>query len=367
MVLMLAVNGYIYGWHMVLPGYLMRLKMDDARVGAVVSSHTILHVGGPHRGGTTFLWTALGRHADVSGFEGNIGRGLESEGMFVQDTYPTFGIGSDIHYMHGEQDTVDRGVGRFAFDPESHLTEANEAYLGARSRTKLFNRWGIYWDTSRKALLEKSPPNMQWSRYLQALWDSGPLAPGVAHADVRFVFVTRHPVAVAMATRKWECCDQMRVIDLVRHWVVQHRWMEEDMAHVRAAKLVHYEDIVREPAKWMREVFEFAGLDVEGGDPGYYEWLESMTKPDTNHKHSAAYCALRIKEPLYEAQHTRMVEDYGDAVMHFGYTLDVDCGSGQPATAQARATEGSAPSVTEGSAPSATEGSAPSTTGYAEL
>lgn len=323
---MLGVNGYLYGWHFVLPGFLMRLRLDDAAVGAVVASHTVVHVGGPHRGGTTFLWGALAKHAGVSGFEGNVGRGLESEGMFVQDTYPTFGIGTDIHYMGGEQDTVDRGVGRFAFDPDSHLTETSEAYLGAAARTRLYNRWGVYWDTSRRVLLEKSPPNMQWSRYLQALWDSGPLAAGVPHADVRFVFVTRHPVAVAMATRKWECCDQMRVVDLVRHWVVQHRWMEEDKQHLRAVKVVHYEDVVREPVHWLREILAFVGLDA--ADKGYLDWVERETRPDTNHKHHAAYCALRIKEPLYEAQHTRMVEDYGDAVEQFGYQLDVDCGGG---------------------------------------
>eukprot|EP00968_Pinguiococcus_pyrenoidosus_P001185 scaffold53_cov193-Pinguiococcus_pyrenoidosus.AAC.22 len=68
------------------------------------------------------------------------------------------------------------------FDPKSHLTE--KSYLATpdsrvgRPRSAnassvpvdLFNEWSYFWplhDPEKKVLLEKSPPNMRTSRFLQ--------------------------------------------------------------------------------------------------------------------------------------------------------------------------------------------------------
>jgi hypothetical protein len=37
------------------------------------------------------------------------------------------------------------------------------------NRLRLFREWATHWDLSRPVLLEKSPPNMMWMRFLQVL------------------------------------------------------------------------------------------------------------------------------------------------------------------------------------------------------
>jgi hypothetical protein len=58
------------------------------------------------------------------------------------------------------------GFGRFALLPEAHLTEKSPLVTHA-NRLRLFREWGTHWDLSRPVLLEKSPPNMMWMRFLQ--------------------------------------------------------------------------------------------------------------------------------------------------------------------------------------------------------
>eukprot|EP00854_Cymbomonas_tetramitiformis_P004098 gene4098-5075_t len=161
------------------------------------------------------------------------------EGLYHQDVYPTFGLG-DPGVGGGAVSRPRRidGFGRFARLPQAHLIE-NSSLVTPANRNILFRQWARMWDLEKPVLLEKSPPNMMWMRFLQGMFPTAS----------RFVVITRHPLAVSLAHRKWECCTGMSLTQLVEHWLVQHELMQEDIKHVPSSKrmLVMYEDFVRDP------------------------------------------------------------------------------------------------------------------------
>ncbi|CAM9329909.1 unnamed protein product [Heterosigma akashiwo] len=119
-----------------------------------------------------------------------------SEGIFIQSVFPQFGIGAEISAakmaaQHNRGLGVMRGLGKYAFAPEAHMTE--EHHLATeRHRRKLFNQFAYFWDVRRDApvLLEKSPPNMVYSRFIQKMFsaDLDPNAP----KDIRKVPIQCH-------------------------------------------------------------------------------------------------------------------------------------------------------------------------------
>ena len=175
-----------------------------------IANHSFVFVGGTHRGGTTLIWRCLRFHPQIGGFPDRTG-GDFSEGLFLQSVYPTWGISGEgliklETLIKGKRKGPPLGLGRFAFNPEAHLTEDTPIVTDA-NRLRLFRQWGYFWDLSAPTLLEKSPTNLISSRFLQAMFGatSGnrPSANG-ASEHVSFVFTTRHPLAVALAHKRWD-------------------------------------------------------------------------------------------------------------------------------------------------------------------
>lgn len=247
--------------------------------------HRLVFVGGLHRSGTTPLARSLGRHPQVSAFEGT--GATEDEGQHLQSVYPaarTYG-----------------GTGRFALDPRAHLTESSPLATPDNAE-RLFAQWSTHWDLERPVLLEKSPPNLVMTRFLQALY------PGA-----RIVVIVRHPVVVALASQKW---TGLRAFDrLVEHWVRAHEIFLADAPCLDHVHVVKYEELVVDPAAVMAAVGTFLGLDPlptgEGLAPGRSDAYDARWRD-----------MHRSRNPFVRRAVRRVRERHGAAIARFGYDVD---------------------------------------------
>jgi hypothetical protein len=242
--------------------------------------HRLVFVGGLHRSGTTPLTRWLAEHPGVSTLRET---GVwEDEGQHLQDLYPPAAA-------HG-------GPGRFARDPKAHLTESSPL-LTPRARERLLAAWAPHWDLSRPVLVEKSPPNMIRMRFLQALFP-----------EARFIVVTRHPIAVAYATRKW---TRTSIASLIEHWVRAHELVLADAGAVDRLAIVRYEDLVADPGGELARLFRFIGLE-----PIVRDW---EVTPGLNDAYLRRWG--RGRDPLRTLRARRLEARFGARVERFGYLL----------------------------------------------
>ena len=248
-----------------------------------MEGHQLVFLAGLHRSGTTLLARLLAAHPEISGFSGT---GVPAdEGQLLQSVYPAA-------KAYG-------GPGRFGFAPESHLTEAAPLATEENAR-RLYEQWSRHWDLSRPLLLEKSPPNLLKTRFLQALF------PGSA-----FVVVVRHPIPVSIPTARWR--GTRRYDRMFAHWLRCHALFEADRKQLERVHVLTYEQLVRDPDGVLRGIFEFLELEpippsepVEGGANEKYfrQWRE--LKRDV---------PLRAYLDLVSLRYERRVRRYGYSLL----------------------------------------------------
>ena len=202
----------------------------DVHAPALPASARLVFLGGLHRSGTTMLARLLAEHPDVSGFD-DTGAPAD-EGQHLQDVYPIVSKG--------------RQAGRFALRDEAHLTERSPLVTDA-NRQRLAQSWTPHWDVERPLLVEKSPPNLLMTRFLQAMFPE----------RASFVLVVRHPIAVSGATQKW---SSTRPHQLLAHWATAHRTLRGDLPSLERVLLVRYERLVADPDAELARVYGFLGI-----------------------------------------------------------------------------------------------------------
>ena len=258
-----------------------------SQVQEVVQAHHFVFICGLHRSGTTLLFRMLREHPLVSGFENNKEAtewlALDDEGQYLQTVYPP-GV-------------VFGGPGKFAFAPEAHLTETSEL-LTPENKTRLAREWFPYWDRTKRYLLEKSPPNLIMTRFLQS-----------AFPNSSFVILERHPVAVSLATEKW---SPTGMDSLIEHWLVAHEIFENDRSHLRRVMTVKYETMVSQPAAALRDIYAFLGTEPH----------DTTFQPTTEHnqKYFAQWRELE-KSPETSASIQECVGRHEKRLSAFGYSL----------------------------------------------
>lgn len=194
-----------------------------------LNNKKFLFIGGLHRSGTTVIGRIIGSNPAISSL---YAENENTEGQFYQNVYPT-----DEKYG---------GVGRFAFREDAHLTE-NSELATEENAIKIFSDWEKYWNTDKEYLSEKTPRNIIISRFLQALFPNS-----------YFIFITRHPIAVSLATQKW---SKTSLLGLTEHWLKAHQILHEDVKYLKNYKIIRYEDFVQNPQKILQELSSFLNIE----------------------------------------------------------------------------------------------------------
>jgi hypothetical protein len=246
----------------------------------------LVFVGGMHRSGTTLLTRCLARHPEASGFADT--GAIEDEGQFLQSVYPPA-------REYG-------GPGRFGMHAASHMTETS-ALVSDANRASMLTSWGEHWDTSKRVLIEKSPPNVLKTRFLQALFP-----------EAAIVMQVRHPIAVCLATIKWT--PGTSLTRLIEHWVRCHEILREDSAHVSRLAVVSYESFVQDADGAMRVIDGVIGV------PPHRAELD--VRIGINDKYFDAW-RVRAKALLSRWSIRRGIRAYEQRCRGFGYSLvDLD-------------------------------------------
>jgi hypothetical protein len=189
---------------------------------------------GLHRSGTSILFKCLREHPLLSGFTDT---GVpEDEGQHLQSVYPPA-------KSYG-------GAGKFGFASEAHLTEAS-SLVTEENKKRLYSEWGKYWDTEKPILLEKSPPNLIRTRFLQAIFPNS-----------YFLILTRHPIAVALATqRHMSLKGRFAIGSLIKHWVHCHDIFNNDKVNLTNFLIIKYEDFIYNPSFILELVYNLIGVE----------------------------------------------------------------------------------------------------------
>jgi hypothetical protein len=191
-----------------------------------------IFISGLHRSGTSLLYRILKEQDEISGLSKT--NELEDEGQHVQTVYkPAYEFG---------------GVGKFGFDINARLDE-NSKLINEINRKKLFNEWSRFWDLEKNILLEKSPPNIIRTRFLQKMFPNS-----------YFINITRHPIATSIASKKW---SKTSLDELISHWIKCHEIFNEDKKMIRNIINIKYEDLINNNEEILAQLSEFLKLNIK--------------------------------------------------------------------------------------------------------
>ena len=240
-----------------------------------------IFISGLHRSGTSLFYKILDNQEQFSALTNT--NEIEDEGQFVQSVYlPAYKFG---------------GVGRFGFNKESRLDEKS-ILINDENRTKLFQEWSKYWNTDKKYLVEKSPPNIIRTRFLQEMFPKS-----------YFINITRHPIATSLATQKW---SKTSLDSLISHWIVCHKIYEDDKKFLKKCINFKYEDLIENTDKTLKIISEFLQTNIENNKEEIKKGINRKYFEIWEKKKTSFFSKRKIK---------KIIEKYEDEVNSFGYSL----------------------------------------------
>ena len=241
----------------------------------------LIFISGLHRSGTSLFYKILDKQEQFSALSNT--NEIEDEGQFVQSVYlPAYKFG---------------GVGRFGFNKESRLDEKS-ILINNENRTKLFKEWSKYWNTEKKYLVEKSPPNIIRTRFLQEMFP-----------ESYFINITRHPIATSLATQKW---SKTSLDSLINHWIVCHKIYEDDKKFLKRSINFKYEDLIENTDKTLKIISEFLQTNIENNKEEIKKGINRKYFEIWEKKRTSFFSKRKIK---------KIIEKYEDEVNSFGYSL----------------------------------------------
>lgn len=248
-----------------------------------MTKHKHIFISGLHRSATSVLHEVLKEQNEISGFSDT---GVpEDEGQLIQTVY------NPASYYGGP--------GKFAFNSKAHYTEKSE-FISDKNRDKLLLEWGKYWDFSKPYLIEKSPPNLIRTRFLQTLFPNS-----------YFITIQRHPIAVSYATQNW---TKQSLSDLIKHWIVAHEIHNKDRVYLKNEFVIKYEELIANPELVLESLGEFLGLEIN---------YKGQFK-NSNTKYFNKWNAGRFN-PFKNIQKQKLINAYETKLNTFGYSLvDLD-------------------------------------------
>ncbi len=243
---------------------------------------TFIFLAGLHRSGTSLLHEIIREHPEISGFS-NTGV-PEDEGQHLQSVYePAKSFG---------------GPGKFAFDKRSYMDESHPLSTNESAKA-IFEQWSKYYDLSSNYLIEKSPPNLIKTRYLQKLF------PGS-----KFVVILRHPIAVSYATQKW---SKTSINSLIEHSLHAYEIFLGDMKFIDSVYVLRYEEFVCEPQKTIDAIFDFLGLNTI--------MVHREIRKNINKKYFSMWKNERKKLYMYNRMLSRITPELEAKANKCGYSI----------------------------------------------
>lgn len=201
---------------------------------SLMQNKKYVFVCGLHRSGTTPLQKILGQSPIISKME-NTGS-MYNEGQHNQSVYKD-------EWKFG-------GPGCFANNEDYHYT--NKCHLLTKeNNSKIIVEWAKYWDLSKQILLEKSPPNLIHTLYLQELVTKS-----------YFIVIIRHPFICSMATINQSWSKEKSIDKYIQHWLKAHQIFFEDKPFIKKYFLLHYEKIEND-SSLAEKLSEFLEEDFE--------------------------------------------------------------------------------------------------------
>jgi hypothetical protein len=240
-----------------------------------------IFISGLHRSGTSLFYKILNEQENFSGLTNT--NEIEDEGQFVQSVYlPAYKFG---------------GVGKFGFNEESQLNETS-ILINEKNRQKLFKEWSRFWNTEKKYLVEKSPPNIIRTRFLQEMFPNS-----------YFINITRHPIATSLATKKW---SKTSLDSLIDHWIVCHKIFNKYKKNLIRSINFKYEDLIDNPEKILKTISNFLKIKIINSDIEIRKGINQKYFKIWEKKKNSFFSKNNIK---------KIIEKYENEVNNFGYSL----------------------------------------------